>query len=320
MVGNPSRREIWVRKLLYPAYRWPGLALAMAPVIVASGAALRDGVFAPVPAILAILLGGLMQLGGVLAGIHRNLLEEPADGEHPELVHAVQTGTLHLPAVKTAAWACFATVAAACICLFFVAGVGVFLFGFVGVVAAWAYSSGPLPLGKAGLADPLFFVLFGIVAVLGSYYVQAAPVFEPAYLWQLVYDAMPLRIAALGIPIGALATTLLINDDIRDREFDVLKGKRTITVRFGIFWGRLELAACLAVAYLSLLWLWAWQGWSGWVLLPFATLPFAYRAAKIVFIRQTYNELLPAKRHLARVMLAFATLMAIGLAVSWQLL
>ena len=133
-----SRREIWIRKLLYPTYRWPGIALAASPVIVAVGLAIHDGVFAPFPAVLAFLSGWLIQLGGVLAGNYKNLSEEPEDQEHPELVRAVKSGTLRLATLKSAVWTCFLLVGLACVYLFFVAGIGIAVFGLAGVAASWA--------------------------------------------------------------------------------------------------------------------------------------------------------------------------------------
>ena len=117
----PSARDIWLNKLLYPVYRWPGTALAVSPILVASGIAWRDGVLVPAAAALALVLGWLMQLGGVLASAYRNLRDDPDDAEHPDIVRAVAAGTVRPTAIRGAAAGCFTLVAAGCLGLVLVA-------------------------------------------------------------------------------------------------------------------------------------------------------------------------------------------------------
>ena len=109
------------------------------------------------------------------------------------------------------------------------------------------------------------------MSVLGTYYVQAAVVLGPANWTQ----ALPLTAVAVSLPIGALITDILVIDDIRDREFDIVKGKNTIAVRFGTTWSRIEFVTLLGSAYLAPFWFWLGLGFSAWVLLPLLTLPVA---------------------------------------------
>jgi 1,4-dihydroxy-2-naphthoate octaprenyltransferase len=307
-----SRREVWIRKLLYPAHTLP---TAAAPIMVAVGLAVRDGVFAPVPALLAFLGGWLIQLGGVLTDNYQNLLEEPEDREHPELVRAVKHGTLRLSTLKRAIWACYLLAALASAYLVSVAGIGVAVIGLASIAASWAYSAGPFPVGKAGFADPLFFLFFGVVSVLGGYYVQAAPAYDPA-LWRIAPEALPWVAIAVGLPVGALTTNILIIDDIRDRKFDALKGKRTVAVRFGKQWSRAEFMALSAFSYLTPVWFWRSFDLTAWVLLPLATLPFAFLTARTVLTRESYQDLLPVTPQAGRLLVAFSVLLAVGIAVS----
>jgi 1,4-dihydroxy-2-naphthoate octaprenyltransferase len=173
--------------------------------------------------------------------------------------------------------------------------------GLASIAASWAYSAGPFAFGRHGLADPLFFLFFGVVSVLGGYYVQA--------------HAMPLAAFALGLPVGALTTNILIIDDIRDREFDRVKGKRTIAVRFGARWSRIEFAVLLAFAYLAPLAFWLGLGFGAWVLLPWLTLPLAVSTARDVFTRDRYQDLVPTTPKAGRLLLAYCVLLAIGVAI-----
>jgi 1,4-dihydroxy-2-naphthoate octaprenyltransferase len=278
------------------------LPTAAAPVLVSVGLAVHHHVFAALPALLAFLAGWLIQVGGVLTDNYENLLHEPEDREHPELVRAVRLGTLSLVQLKGAIAACYGLALAVGAILVHLAGPLVLWIGLASIAASWVYSAGPCPVGRLGLADPLFFAFFGIVSVTGAYYVQA--------------QALPMSAVALGVPVGALTTNILIIDDIRDRDFDAVKGKRTVAVRFGKAWSRAELLALLALAYLAPLWFWLGLGFSAWVLLPWLTLPQAFAAVRAVLTLDRYEQLLPVTPKAGRLLLAYCALLAIGAAVS----
>jgi 1,4-dihydroxy-2-naphthoate octaprenyltransferase len=305
-----TTREIWVRQLLYPAHTLP---TAAAPALVAGALALHDGVFNAPALIAAFLAGWLVQLGGVIVDNYVNLARQPDDREHPELARAVRSGRLSLASLAGASAACYAIALLAGIYLVALAGPGVVVIGLASFAASWAYSAGPYPIGKAGFADPLFFVFFGIVSVAGCYYVQAAPHLASSSSALFVPGAFPLSAIALGIPVGALTTNILVIDDIRDRTFDRVKGKRTIAVRFGAPWSRRELTALLLVAYAALFWL-AWGiGLGTPVLLPLATLPYAAWVARNVHKLDRYEDLIPVTPEAGRLLLAFSTLLAAGI-------
>jgi 1,4-dihydroxy-2-naphthoate polyprenyltransferase len=293
-----SRREVWTRKLLYPGHTLP---TAVAPVLVACGIAVHDRVFSVAPALLALLAGWLIQLGGVLTDNYENLVRQPEDSEHPELVEALRAGTLSLSQLKAVIAACYAIALLAGAILLYMAGPFVLLIGLSSIVASWAYSAGPCPIGKLGLADPLFFAFFGIVSVVGAYYVQA--------------QALPASAVALGLPVGALTTNILIIDDIRDREFDAVKGKRTVAVRFGKQWSRAEFLALLGLAYLAPLWFWLGLGFSAWVLLPWLTAPYALATARAVMTLERFEELVPITPKAGRLLLGYCALLTIGAGV-----
>jgi 1,4-dihydroxy-2-naphthoate octaprenyltransferase len=283
-------------------------------VLVACGLAVHDQVFAPAPAAAAFLAGWLIQLGGVLTDNYENLVQQPEDREHPELVEALRLGTLSLGELKAAIAAGYGLALLAGFYLFYAAGPFVVLVGLLSIAASWAYSAGPRPIGRQGLADPLFFAFFGIVSVVGTYYVQAAPTFPETSAW-IVTQALPASALALSLPIGALTTNILIIDDIRDREFDAVKGKRTVAVRFGKAWSRAEFLALLALSFLAPLWFWLGLAFSAWVLLPWLTLPLALATARAVLTLDRYEDLIPITPRAGRLLLAYAALLAIGAAV-----
>jgi 1,4-dihydroxy-2-naphthoate octaprenyltransferase len=115
--------------------------------------------------------------------------------------------------------------------------------------------------------------------------------------------------------VGALTTNILVVDDIRDREFDAVKGKRTVAVRFGKEWSRAEFLALLLFAYIVPLWLWRGLSLGAWVLLPWLTLPQAAATARAVLTLDRYEDLLPVTPRAGRLLLAYCVLLAVGLAV-----
>ena len=305
-----SRREVWVRKLLYPGHTLP---TAAAPVLVAMGLAIHNDTLAVGPALLALLAGWLVQLGGVLTDNYENLVQQPEDREHPELVQALALGTLTLAGLKRAIYACYGVALLAGAWLAFIAGPFVVVIGLLSIAASWMYSAGPVPVGRLGLADPLFFLFFGIVSVAGSYYVQAAPAFEAVPGDWLVPQALPPLALVLGLPIGALTTNILIIDDIRDRKFDAVKGKATVAVRFGIGWSRAEFVALLAFAYLVPVELWLASDFGDAILLPLLTLPVAIHLASDVLKLDRHEDLIPVTPKAGRLLVTYAVLLAAGI-------
>jgi 1,4-dihydroxy-2-naphthoate octaprenyltransferase len=304
-----SLREVWTRKLLYPGHTFP---TATAPVLVAIGLAHHDGVFAALPAALAFLAGWLIQFGGLVTDNYENLVREPDDREHPELVQAVASGRLSLGTLRATIVATYGLAVVAGFALVAMAGWPVIVIGLLSILASWAYSAGPWPVGRHGFADPLFFLFFGTMSVIGTYYVQAATVLGPEH-WR---QALPLTAVAASLPVGALITSILIIDDIRDRDFDVVKGKNTIAVRFGKGWSRTEFLCLLVFAYLIPLWLWLGLGFSAWVLLPLITVPIAYLVTRAVWTRDRYDELVPMTPRMAMLTVAFSACLTAGLAVT----
>jgi 1,4-dihydroxy-2-naphthoate octaprenyltransferase len=184
--------------------------------------------------------------------------------------------------------------------------------GVVGVVSSLGYHSRWLAYTRWGLADPVFFVMFGTVAVAATYYLQAVW-WAPAGPWWWRWTPLPWTAYGVGLPVGALVTAVLVIDDIRDRDWDAQKGWRTGAVRWGLRWSRMEFAALLALAYLSPAVFWTLGLGSG-MWLPMLTLPLAVSALRTVLSVSEPRALLPWTPRVARLALIYATLLALGLA------
>jgi 1,4-dihydroxy-2-naphthoate polyprenyltransferase len=307
-----SRRAIWIDLLLYPGHTLP---TAAAPVIVAAGLAVHNHVFAPLPLFIGFLASWLIHVGGVFTDNYILISRHPELPEHPELLAALNDGTLTLRGLKLAIIACFVLAALTGPYLVYVAGVPVIVLGLIGSVASLGYSVGRYSMTRLGITDPLFFLMFGVVAVVGAYYVQAAPAYGAPLPWLIVPQALPFAAFVLGLPLGALITNVLLIDEIRDWRFDGPKGWRTGTVRFGVGWTRGELIGLTAFAYLAPFWFWHGLGFSPWVLLPLLTAPEAVAVGRVVCSTEGLDKLRPMSPKAARLCLDYAVLLGIGVAV-----
>lgn len=296
-----SRQEIVTRLLVYPSHTLP---TAAAPIVVAVGLAIHDRVFALLPVTMAFLASWLIHVGGVFADQYELIHKHPDVPEHPELLHALSAGTLTLFGLRAAIVASF--VAAALTAPYLVSVVGlpaVLMLGGIGTIASLAYATTPLRYARLGFADPIFFLMFGVLAVAATYFVQVRTL------------DLPLSAFVVGLPVGALVTNVLLIDDIRDHRWDRSKGWRTGAVRFGIGWNRAELTALTAFAYILPFWFWLGLHFTPWVLLPLLTLPVAIRVARTVRGSDRFEDLFPMTPRASRLALEFALLLAIGLSV-----
>lgn len=314
-MANPAAltaREIWIRLLLYPSHTLP---TAAAPVLVGVGLAVRDHIFAPLPMLIGFLASWLIHVGGVFNDNYELLRRHPNVFEHPELLEALQTGTLTFAGLRNAILVCFLLAALMGPYLLSIGGTLAFVIGIVGMASGYFYAGGPQPYVKRGLADPIFIAMFGIVAVAGSYYIQWAALHGMASHGLDAILQLPWDIFLIGLPVGALVTNVMLIDDIRDRHFDAVKGWRTFAVRFGLSGIRGEYLVLTALAYVLPLAFWLWLGFSAWIFLPLLTLPMSYRIWRAVSTLDQTRDLLSMSPRASYLSLIYSALLAVGVAM-----
>lgn len=290
-----SRRHIWVHLMLYPGHTLP---TAIAPILVAAGLALHDSVFHFWPLFVAFLCSWMVHCGGVFTDVHELITRWPNLREHPELDDALASGRLRLPTLRAATLAWFALAFVPGVYLLHVVGAKVALvLAAIGIVAAVWYSFG---MARRGLADPVFFVMFAVVAPAAAYYVQALHLSTAALL--------------VGIPTAALVNNVLAIDDMRDMEFDRTKGWRTTAVRHGLAGSRLLHVGQTLVAYAGTAVLVVAYG--PWLLLPMLTLPLAIAAERAVWTSTRREQLIPWTPRSAFIAALHALLVCAGLALA----
>lgn len=307
-----TRQRVWIDLLLYPAHTLP---TAAAPVMVGAGLAFHDGVFAAIPALVAFLGSWLIHVAGVFTDNHELLRRHSQVVEHPDLTAALAQKVLTLNEVKFAIAGCLLLAFPAALFFWSVAGTPALVIGVIGLVASLGYAGGPVPYAKLGLAEVVFFVMFGIVAVAGTYYAQLTW-HEAVASHSAALASLPVSAFLVGLPVGALVTNILIIDDLRDRRFDAIKGWRTLAVRLGQAGSRRAYVALSFFAYLAPFAFWRMAGFDGWVLLPIATLPWALRIGRVLLKQEHIEGLARLTSSASLLSCAYAALLAIGIAAS----
>jgi 1,4-dihydroxy-2-naphthoate octaprenyltransferase len=197
----------------------------------------------------------------------------------------------------TGMWLTFGLATLVGLYLVFVGGWPIVAIGLLSIAAGIAYTGGPFPLGYNGLGDLFVFIFFGLVAVGGTYYVQAGTVSAAAW-WA-------------AVPVGLLATAILVVNNLRDIETDLAAGKKTLAVRFGRYGAQVEYTLLLIGAYLTPLLIWLSGAATPWVLLAWLSLPLARPLLRLVW-REQGRVLNQALAGTARLELVYGLLFSAG--------
>jgi 1,4-dihydroxy-2-naphthoate octaprenyltransferase len=306
-----SRRKAWVI-----AARPQTLPAAASPVVVGTGMAVHDGVFAVLPAIAALVGAGLIQVGTNFANDYYDAVQG-ADTDAREGFTRVTAGGLIAPeSVKRAMVLTFAAAILLGTYLVYVGGVPILVIGLLSVASGIAYTGGPYPLGYHGLGDLFVFVFFGLIAVAGTYYVQAAAVLAAPLPLGIPAGTLPTAAVVAALPIAALSTDILVVNNVRDRAEDATTGKRTLVVRFGYGFARAQFVAMLLLAYAVPVWFLLRPGYTAAVLLPYLTLPYAIRITRTMLSETAGEVLNPTLERTGRLLAGYAVLFALGLAIT----
>jgi len=193
------------------------LPAAVVPVAVGTAVAVGDGVIAW-RAVAALVVALAIQVGTNYANDYQDGVRG-TDDVRVGPVRLVASGLASAAAVRTAALAAFGVAAVAGLALAVAVGWELIPVGLVAFAAGWLYTGGPKPYGYLGLGEIFVFVFFGLVATVGSTFVQTGEITAVA--------------VCAAVPVGLLATALLVVNNLRDIPTDTEAGKRTMAVRLG---------------------------------------------------------------------------------------
>ena len=280
------------------------LPAAIVPVLVGTACAVRDtgewnhGIIVW-RALAALVVSLAIQIGTNYANDYSDGIRG-TDAVRVGPVRLVASGLASASAVKRAAFASFAVAALAGLGLAAAAGWWLIAVGAAAFLAGWFYTGGPRPYGYAGFGELFVFVFFGLVATVGTTYVQ-------------VEKITGLSVAA-AIPVGLIATALLVTNNLRDIPTDATAGKRTLAVRLGDRRTRLLYVAILVVVFAMVVAIAVVD--RPWAALALIGVVVAAPPVRTVLSGASGRALIPVLGATGRTQLVMGALLAIGIAVS----
>ena len=271
------------------------LPAAVVPVLVGTAAAHHVGALSPWRFGCALVVAVAIQVA-------TNYVNDYADGQRG--TDAVRVGPVRLVAsglatakqVKTAAAAAFIVAAGAGAALAFAVGWPVLVIGAVSMAAGWAYTAGPKPYAYYGLGEVFVFVFFGLVATVGSTYVQLERMTSLAWL--------------AAVPVGLWATALIVVNNLRDIPTDRDAHKNTLAVRLGDKRTRALYCALIVGSFVCVPFIGASRPWAA---LTFVGVVLARKPVVTVLSGARGRDLIAVLGATAQVQLAAGVLLATGL-------
>jgi len=278
------------------------LPAAVAPVLVGSGAAVAAGMTRPALAAIALVVSLALQTGVNYANDYSDGVRG-TDQDRVGPVRLVGQQLARPGAVKRAAMISFAVAAVFGLVLVGLSAAYLMLpVGAASIAAAWYYTGGKRPYGYAGLGEIFVFVFFGLVATLGTTYTQTLSVSAASI--------------AGAVGVGAIASAILVANNLRDIPTDQVHGKRTLAVRLGHERTRVLYAALFAIALACVL-------VAGTIhysaLLAVLSFILAIPLLRRLLGGATGRDLVPVLSGTGRFELAYGALLAIGLAAAPRL-
>jgi 1,4-dihydroxy-2-naphthoate polyprenyltransferase len=294
---KPSGVRIWLM-----AARVRTLPASIAPVLVGTALAGYSGTFHPLRLVAALIGAIFIQVGTNLSNDYSDARRGADTEDRLGPVRVTAGGLVPPRQVLVATYISFGVAVAAGAYLVVVAGWQLLVVGAASILAGVLYTGGPRPYGYEGLGEVFVFLFFGIVAVVGSYFAQVK---------HLEWEAF-----ALAVPVGLVASGILVVNNFRDLDTDRRAGKRTLAVRLGRTRTRAMFAVIVYLAYVLTPVTWVFGPLSAWLFLPWLTLPIATSIVRTVRNRTDGASLNEALARTGMLQLSFCMLLSAGLLLS----
>jgi 1,4-dihydroxy-2-naphthoate octaprenyltransferase len=270
------------------------LPAAIAPVAVATALVGSDA--ALLPALLALFVALALQIGVNYANDYSDGIRG-TDNDRVGPIRLTASGIASPQSVKRASFIAFGISAVAGFALAAMTNWWLIAVGAAAILAAWGYTGGKNPYGYLGLGELFVFIFFGLVATVGTYYVQVE---------EITLDSI-----LISIPMGTFSCALLSINNIRDRALDAPAGKKTLAVRLGDRNARYLFATLIALGYVATLLL-----LNPWTLLTLLTAPIAVVLVRGVLGDAQGGALIPYLAKTGKLQLQFSILLSLALVLS----
>lgn len=261
--SQPSAFQAWML-----AIRPKTLPAGAMPVVVGSALAFANGVFKPLPALVALICALGIQIATNFINEIYDFRKGADTSERLGPTRTVAAGIITEQTMTRVSITLGVSVFALGMYLVAIGGWPILLIGVLSLLFAWAYTGGPFPIAYSGLGDVFVFIFFGLVAVGGTYYVQALSL------------SMPVLVAAAAP--GAFSVCILLVNNIRDIDTDRKVGKMTLPARIGAPAARVLYVTLAVLAYLVPFYLVS-TGYSPWCLLSLLSIPLAIGMVRTLY-------------------------------------
>jgi 1,4-dihydroxy-2-naphthoate octaprenyltransferase len=280
------------------------LPAAVAPVLVGTALAATEDTFKVLTFVAAMLGAVFIQIGTNLSNDYSDARRGADTEDRLGPVRVTAGGLVPPRQVLVATYVAFGLAALAGAYLIATAGWELLLIGVASILAGVLYTGGPRPYGYEGLGEVFVFLFFGLVAVTGSYFAQVE---------RLTWEAF-----VLAVPVGLLASAILVVNNVRDLETDRRAGKRTLAVRLGRERARTVYAVMVYAAFLCapLPWLLGSDELAAWLAMPLAMIPLAVPVVRTVRRRTDGPSLNGALARTGLLQLGFCSLLSAGILAS----
>lgn len=293
MQDKPSLLQVWIA-----AARPRTLPAAVAPVLVGTALAWHDQALVWPAALACLGFALLVQIGTNFANDYYDNIKGADTAEQVGPRRAVASGLVAPEVMKSAMMIVFMFAFIVGLSLLKYGGWPLLGIGVASILCGVAYTGGPYPLGYNGLGDIFVFIFFGLVAVCATFFVQVG------------YVSTEAIICAVGV--GMLAANILVVNNYRDVDTDRAAGKRTLVVRFGKRFARLQFGVSLFVALTIPVHLMR-MGFKPVVLLPLGLAPLAWLHAQRLATAEKPEELIALLGDTGKLLALYAILLSVGL-------
>lgn len=286
-------------RVWWSAVRPATLAASVAPVLTGTAVAIYEGGALRWWAGLGALAVGLaMQLGVNFANDYSDF-KRGADTVRVGPVRAASSGIVEPQQVRAAAIAAFGTAGLIGLVLSVAVDPRLLIAGAACLLAGWLYTGGPRPYGYLGLGEVFVFVFFGLVATLGTVYVETSDISALAVL--------------MACGMGFLATAILVLNNLRDIDTDAAADKRTLATRIGRERTRMLLVALVCAAFAVPIVVFITRQASVTVMAVYFAIPIAALPVRTALATSGPPALVQALKRMAAAQVAYALLFTVGM-------
>ncbi len=259
----PASLQAWML-----AIRPKTLPAGAVPVVLGSALAAVDGYFTLIPALVALVCALGIQVATNFINEIYDFRKGADTAERLGPTRTVAAGIISEKTMIRVSMALVGTIFLLGLYLVYTSGWPIFLIGVLSLIFAWAYTGGPYPIAYSGLGDIFVFIFFGLVAVGGTYYVQA--------------HTLSLIVLLAAVAPGLFSVNILLVNNIRDITTDRTVGKMTLPARIGEVWARGLYVIFTIIAFLVPVAL-ALNGYSAWGMLSLLSAPLAVGMIKKLY-------------------------------------